>query len=118
MGIIESIDKLGKYMTVLFDEEKRVEYPFSALDELDLSYAITVHKSQGSEFPIIVMALGRFMPRLMTRNLFYTAVTRAKDIVILVGSDLTAKNMVRNAFTKTRFTALAQRLADIKRTEE
>lgn len=118
MGIIESIDKNGKYMIILFDEEKRVEYPFSSLDELDLSYAITVHKSQGSEFPIVVMALGRFMPRLMTRNLFYTAVTRAKDIVILVGSDITAKNMVLNAFTKTRFTALAQRLADMNKTEE
>ncbi len=115
MGIVEHIDKMGKFMTVLFDEEKRVDYPFSALDELDLSYAITVHKSQGSEFPIVIIALGRFMPRLMTRNLFYTAVTRAKDMVILVGSDITAQNMVQNAFTKKRFTALSQRMADVKK---
>ena len=84
------------------------------LDDLDLSYAVTVHKSQGSEFPIIVMAAGKYMPRLMTRNLFYTAVTRAKDIVILVGSERTIMNMTANAYTKRRFTALSQRLADVK----
>ncbi|MDY3031571.1 MAG: ATP-dependent RecD-like DNA helicase [Clostridia bacterium] len=114
MGIIKRIDKSGKYMTVLFDDEKYVDYPFLGLDELDLSYAVTVHKSQGSEFPIVIMPLGAFMPRLMTRNLFYTAVTRARDIVILVGSELTAVNMVNNAYTKRRFTALASRMADIK----
>lgn len=110
MGIIELIDTSGKYMTVLFDEEKYVDYPFGALNELDLSYAVTVHKSQGSEFPIVIMPLGRFMSRLMTRNLFYTAVTRAKDIVILVGSEQTANSMVQNAFTQTRFTSLSERL--------
>lgn len=114
IGIIKTIDRESKLITVVFDDTKQVEYPFSALDELDLSYAVTVHKSQGSEFPIVVIAMGRFMPRLMTRNLFYTAVTRAKDIVILVGSERTAQNMVRNAYTKKRFTALGRRLAEIK----
>ncbi|HIT85574.1 MAG TPA: ATP-dependent RecD-like DNA helicase [Candidatus Ornithomonoglobus intestinigallinarum] len=114
MGIITSINTERKYMDILFDEEKSVEYPFSMLDDLDLSYAVTVHKSQGSEFPIIVMAAGKYMPRLMTRNLFYTAVTRAKDIVILVGSERTIMNMTANAYTKRRFTALSQRLADVK----
>lgn len=113
MGIIESIDTSNKYMTVLFDEDKFVDYPFSALDELELSYAVTVHKSQGSEFPIIIMPMGYFMPRLMTRNLFYTAVTRARDMVILVGSETTVKNMVANDFTKTRFTALNDRISFI-----
>lgn len=115
MGIIESINQSGRYMTILFDDDKSVDYPFTGLDELDLAYAVTVHKSQGSEFPIVVIALGRFMPRLMTRNLFYTAVTRARDIVILVGAEYTAMNMVQNALTQRRYTALANRMAEIKK---
>ena len=110
MGIIERIDTNAKYMTIVFDDEKYVDYPFSGLDELDLSYAVTVHKSQGSEFPIVVVALGRFMPRLMTKNLLYTAVTRAKDIVILVGSENTIRSMVQNTFTQKRYTSLDYRL--------
>lgn len=110
MGIIERIDTNAKYMTIIFDDEKYVDYPFSGLDELDLSYAVTVHKSQGSEFPIVVVALGRFIPRLMTKNLLYTAVTRAKDIVILVGSEQTVRNMVQNTFTQKRYTSLDYRL--------
>ena len=110
MGIIERIDTNAKYMTIVFDDEKYVDYPFSGLDELDLSYAVTVHKSQGSEFPIVVVALGRFMPRLMTKNLLYTAVTRAKDIVILVGAENTIRSMVQNTFTQKRYTSLDYRL--------
>lgn len=114
MGIIETINTTDKYMTILFDDDKYIDYPFSGLDELDLSYAVTVHKSQGSEFPIVIIALGHFMPRLMTKNLFYTAVTRAKDIVIIVGSEQTVNCMVQNAFTQERFTALSYRMRYFK----
>ena len=86
VGFIEKIDKEFNQMTVIFDEDKYVTYDFSQLDELELAYAVTVHKSQGSEFPIVVMPISWFPPVLATRNLLYTAVTRGKQIVVLVGS--------------------------------
>ena len=110
MGIIEEIDNKEKIMTILFDDTRRVKYSFSNLDELDLSYAITVHKSQGSEFPVVVMPVYNFAPMLMCRNLFYTAVTRAKDMVILVGSEMAVHKMVANNNRNERYTSLAERM--------
>ncbi len=115
MGIIENISVRDKYMSILFDEDKLVEYPFASLDELDLAYAITVHKSQGSEFPIVIMPVCSFSPMLMSRNLFYTAVTRARDMVILVGSEKTVMNMTLNNQFKQRFSGLRERLVTISR---
>lgn len=115
MGIIESISAREKYMTVVFDEDKTVEYPFSNLDELDLAYAITVHKSQGSEFPIVVMPVCTFSPMLMSRNLFYTAVTRARDMVVLVGSEKTVRNLTMNNQFHQRFTGLEEKLIAVKK---
>ncbi|MCH5184738.1 MAG: ATP-dependent RecD-like DNA helicase [Oscillospiraceae bacterium] len=110
MGIIEEIDTGEKAMTIIFDDTRRVIYGFSGLDELELSYAITVHKSQGSEFPVVVMPVYHFAPALMCRNLFYTAVTRAKDMVVLVGSESAVKRMVENNSRRERFTALEERM--------
>jgi len=115
MGIIESIHARDKYMVIIFDEDKRVEYPFTNLDELDLAYAITVHKSQGSEFPIVVMPVCSFAPMLMSRNLFYTAVTRARDMVVLVGSEKTVQNMTYNNQFQQRFTGLCEKLISVKK---
>lgn len=115
MGIIEAIFTRDKMMVVVFDEDKRVEYPFTNLDELDLSYAITVHKSQGSEFPIVVMPVCSFTPVLMNRNLFYTAVTRARDMVVLVGSEKTVMNMTMNNQYRERFTGLCEKLVAVKK---
>ncbi len=115
MGIIKSIDLNAKCMYVVFDEDKTVEYPFTNLDELDLAYAVTVHKSQGSEFPIVIMPVCSFAPMLMSRNLFYTAVTRAKDMVVLVGSEKTVAAMTQNDSYQQRFTGLNQKLSAIKR---
>ena len=115
MGIIESISVRDKYMNIIFDEDKNVEYPFTNLDELDLAYAITVHKSQGSEFPIVVMPVCSFAPMLMSRNLFYTAVTRARDMVVLVGSEKTVRNMTLNNQFRQRFTGLAEKLIAIQK---
>ncbi|MCH5210599.1 MAG: ATP-dependent RecD-like DNA helicase [Oscillospiraceae bacterium] len=115
MGIIESISVRDKYMNIIFDEDKNVEYPFTNLDELDLAYAITVHKSQGSEFPIVVMPVCSFAPMLMSRNLFYTAVTRARDMVVLVGSEKTVRNMTLNNQFKQRFTGLTEKLMAIQK---
>ena len=115
MGIIEAIFVRDKLMVIVFDEDKRVEYPFTNLDELDLAYAITVHKSQGSEFPIVVMPVCSFTPMLMSRNLFYTAVTRAKHMVVLVGSEKTVANMTMNNQYRERFTGLCEKLVAVKK---
>lgn len=115
MGIIEAIFVRDKLMVIVFDEDKRVEYPFTNLDELDLAYAITVHKSQGSEFPIVVMPVCSFAPMLMSRNLFYTAVTRAKDMVVLVGSEKTVTNMTMNNQYRERFTGLCEKLVAVRK---
>lgn len=118
MGIIEEIMSREKMMRIVFDEDKTVEYPFSSLDELDLAYAITVHKSQGSEFPIVIMPVCSFSPMLMSRNLFYTAVTRARDMVVLVGSEKTVYNMTMNNQFHQRFTGLQERLISIQKLSE
>ena len=97
-------------MIITFDEDKTVEYPFSNLDELDLAYAITVHKSQGSEFDYVIIPACSYMPMLMSRNLFYTAITRAKKMVIIVGSEKTVVNMTNNNSYTKRFTGLDERL--------
>lgn len=113
MGIITAINKSDKYLTIMFDEDKRVEYPFTNLDEIDLAYAITVHKSQGSEFPTVIMPVCSYNPMLMGRNLFYTAVTRAKQMVILVGSEKTVMNMTYNNTYRKRYTGLTERIIGI-----
>ena len=114
MGIIDEINTDDKYMTVIFDEDKQVEYPFTNLDELDLAYAITVHKSQGSEFPYVLMPVCSFSPMLMSRNLLYTAVTRARDMVVLTGSEKTVYAMTQNNSFGQRFTGLNQKLSFFK----
>ncbi len=113
MGIIADISLKDKMMTIIFDD-KEVEYPFANLDRLDLAYAVTVHKSQGSEFPVVILALASFAPMLMYRNLLYTAVTRAKDLVVIVGRSEEIKRMVENADTHIRLTSLKERLGLIE----
>lgn len=113
MGIIESISVKDRVMTVIFDDERECEYSFSDLDRLDLAYAVTVHKSQGSEFPFVVMPVCRFAPQLLCRNLLYTAVTRAKTMVVLVGSKSAMGTMIENNDEKKRFTGLCSKLKAI-----
>ena len=118
MGTVNSIHAEGKYMVITFDDEKIVEYPFTDLDELVLAYAITVHKSQGSEFPFVIMPVCSYLPMLMSRNLFYTAITRAKNMVILVGSERTIANMTANNSYTKRFTGLSERISRTARAAE
>lgn len=113
MGIIESISVKDRVMSIIFDDERECEYTFSDLDKLDLAYAVTVHKSQGSEFPIIIMPVCHFPPMLMCRNLLYTAVTRAKTIVVLVGSQQAIQTMVENNDERKRYTGLSGKLKAI-----
>lgn len=114
MGIIESISVKDRLMTVIFDDDRTCEYTFADLDRLDLAYAVTVHKSQGSEFPIIILPACRFAPQLLCRNLLYTAVTRAKTMVVIVGSKDALGIMVNNNDEQKRYTGLCSKLKTIK----
>lgn len=109
-GIVYEIDHDAEELTVLFDDDRLVRYDFNQLDELELAYAVTIHKSQGSEFPVVIMPLSGGPPVLMTRNLFYTAVTRAKELVILVGSEGVIRRMVDNNRETKRYSNLCEKL--------
>lgn len=115
VGLVQSIDNDAGTMTVVFDEDRFVEYDNTNIDELELAYALTVHKSQGSEFPIVVMPVAFVPPMLATRNLLYTAVTRGKNAVVLCGSDKFVKGMVDNNRIKERYSGLRVRLAELLR---
>lgn len=110
IGVIESIVDKSEYMVIRFDD-RIVHYEYSRLDELELAYAITVHKSQGSEYPVVIVPMYSCAPMLMTRNLLYTAVTRAKRMVILVGRSDIPRRMVENNREVKRYTTLYMRLA-------
>ena len=118
MGIIKTIDKDYGYMTVVFDEDKYANYDFSELDQLETAYAVTVHKSQGSEFPVVVMPMSWFPPMLATRNLLYTAVTRGKQTVVLVGSENRMMAMIDNNLITERYSGLGVRLKGYLKDEE
>ncbi len=112
MGIIVEINDFAETMTVEFDEGRKVEYSFKLLDELELAYAITIHKSQGSEYPAVVIPLLNGPSMLMNRNLLYTAVTRARKCVTLVGNEATFFQMVRNTSQQKRYSGLCDRLKE------
>jgi len=110
IGVIEEINLSKEEMKIRFDD-RLASYSFDLCDELDLAYAITVHKSQGSEYPVVIIPMYFCAPLLMTRNLFYTAVTRAKKMVILVGRSDIPHKMVQNNREIMRYTTLSHRIA-------
>lgn len=112
MGTIESIDASDRSMSVRMDD-KVIEYAGEMLDEIDLAYAVTVHKSQGSEFPVVIIPVLRFPPMLMTRNLLYTAVTRGKRLVLIIGDPARVRMMIDNDRADGRFTGLSARLISL-----
>ena len=112
-GIIEEINFFAETLTVSFDEGRRVEYPFKLLEELELAYAITIHKSQGSEYPAVVIPLFQGPRMLMNRNLLYTAVTRAKKCVTIVGDDEVFYTMINNTSQLKRYSGLKDQLLEI-----
>ncbi|MEZ3434072.1 MAG: ATP-dependent RecD-like DNA helicase [Lachnospiraceae bacterium] len=112
MGIVKSINTYEEIVTVEYDEHRLVEYPYSLLEELELAYAITVHKAQGSEYPAVVIPLLQGPRQLFYRNLLYTAVTRAKSCVTLVGSDTVFQEMIQNTREQERNTSLAERIRE------
>ncbi len=110
IGIIRSIDEYAKEVVVEFDEHRRVTYPFSGLDELEPAYAVTIHKSQGSEYPAVIMPLLSGPHMLFNRNLLYTGITRARACVTILGSRATLLEMVANNQENRRFTGFADQI--------
>ncbi len=113
MGIVHEINTYAETMTVVFEECRYVEYTFKQLEELELAYAVTIHKSQGSEYPAVILPLLGGPKMLMSRNLLYTAVTRAKRCVTVVGSAVTFQAMIHNKQEKSRYTSLDQRIQEL-----
>ena len=116
LGRIREINTFAELVTVEYDEGKRVEYSFKQLEELELAYAITIHKSQGSEYPAVVIPVWSGPQMLMTRNLIYTAVTRARACVCLVGVPYVFQQMVDNAMEQKRYSGLRDRIEEIMET--
>lgn len=110
IGTVAAVDKEMKTVTVVYDDTRWVEYPYIQLDELELAYAITVHKSQGSEFPVVILPMSWFPPVLATRSLLYTAVTRGKEDVVIVGNPQYMNGMVDNNRSKSRNSGLKARI--------
>lgn len=113
MGILEEINEYAQTLVVKFDGARRVTYPFSLLEELELAYAITIHKSQGSEYPGIIMPLLSAPKMLLNRNLLYTGITRAKGCVTILGSRDTVLEMIHNAREQKRYSGFTERLREL-----
>ena len=114
MGRILEINETASSLVVEYDEHRRVTYPFALLEELELSYAITIHKSQGSEYPAVIMPLLSGPRMLFNRNLLYTGVTRGRSCVTILGSSAVVRGMIDNESENRRYTALAERIRELK----
>ena len=113
VGIIKEINETAKTVVVEYDDMRRVTYPLNGLDEIELAYAITIHKSQGSEYPAVIMPLLSGPRMLFNRNLLYTGVTRAKSCVTILGSRDTVEQMIANENEQKRYTGLRERICEI-----
>ncbi|MGN1184756.1 MAG: ATP-dependent RecD-like DNA helicase [Oliverpabstia sp.] len=114
MGIVKEINTFAETMTVVYEENRYVEYTFKQLEELELAYAVTIHKSQGSEYPAVILPLLGGPRMFLSRNLLYTAVTRARKCVTVVGSEVTFHEMIHNKQEKSRYTSLNERIQEIQ----
>ncbi|MDD4111473.1 MAG: ATP-dependent RecD-like DNA helicase [Herbinix sp.] len=112
-GVIKEINLFSEHLVVEFDDYRLVDYSFSQMDELELAYAVTIHKSQGSEYPAVVLPILDGPRLLFNRNLLYTAVTRAKSCVVIVGSDKMVKTMIDNRSEQSRYSRLGEQIREI-----
>jgi len=113
IGIIKSINRFAEEMEIQFDDGRTVQYPFGSLEDLEHAYAVTIHKSQGSEYPAVVLPILSGPRMLLSRNLLYTAVTRAVSCVTIVGSEEMVRHMIKNANEQKRYTGLCDRIREI-----
>lgn len=113
IGVITDIDEYSRLVTVRFDDERIVRYPFTGMDEVELAYAVTIHKSQGSEYPAVIIPLLAGPKMLFNRNLLYTGVTRARNCVVILGSSRTVQEMIDNENEQKRYTSLDCRIREM-----
>lgn len=113
MGTIREINEYARTITVEYDENRRVEYSYTQLDELELAYAVTIHKSQGSEYPAVIIPLMSGPKSLFSRNLLYTAITRAKNCVTILGDEAVVHEMIDNDHINRRYTGLRKRIQEV-----
>ncbi|MBR6771178.1 MAG: ATP-binding domain-containing protein, partial [Lachnospiraceae bacterium] len=113
MGMIKEINDFSQTLTVEYDEHRRVSYAFAQVEEIELAYAVTIHKSRGSEYPAVILPLLAGPKMLFNRNLLYTGVTRAKSCVTILGSRQTVENMIANGYQNKRYTSLADRIREM-----
>ena len=113
VGVIADINDYAQQIVVEYEDHKKVTYPFASLDELELAYAVTIHKSQGSEYPAVILPLLGGPRMLFNRNLLYTAVTRAKGCVTILGSSQVVSDMIENEQVSRRYTGLAERIREL-----
>ena len=118
LGTVTSIDSYSNTMTVTFDEGRTAEYTAEQMNELELAYAVTIHKSQGSEYPAVLLPLLGGPQLLMTRNLLYTAVTRARKCVVILGRQEVVSSMAGNVTEQIRYTSLKERILEIHSVSE
>lgn len=114
MGIIREIDEYAQTVLVEYDEQRRVTYTYPQMEEVELAYAITIHKSQGSEYPAVIMPLLGGPRLLFNRNLLYTGVTRARGCVTILGSRKVVQEMIANESENRRYTSLDVRIRELK----
>ena len=110
IGEITSIDKKDRSLTIVFDKTRETQYNFEDIGDIELAYAITIHKSQGSEFRAVVIPLGFVPESLVSRNLLYTAITRGKELVVILGSENALYGMIRSEHSERRYSSLGERL--------
>ena len=118
MGVISEINEYKETVEVEYDEGRKVKYGFDMVDELELAYAITIHKSQGSEYPAVIIPLLSGPQMLMNRNILYTAVTRARKCVCLVGEEEIFRLMAGNVSESKRYSSLTDRIEEIRHIED
>lgn len=117
MGFVQSIDNEERTATIIFDDDRKVIYDYESIEELELAYAITIHKSQGSEFKVVIIPAYMGSPFLMNRNLIYTGITRAKELLVVVGMPRALKSMISNTNSMERYSSLEGRIKNIINTE-
>ena len=117
-GILRTINEFAETATVEFEDGRQAEYSFKQLEELELAYAVTIHKSQGSEYPAVILPILSGPRMLMNRNLLYTAVTRARKCVTVVGSETTFAEMIRNEKQQQRYSSLDRRIRELDESEQ